>query len=179
MTRQVAFLRAINVGGHTVKMDELKRLFEEVGLSDVSTFIASGNVIFMSDGGGDGLEQRLSNHLETALGYGVDVFLRTDAEVASIAALEPFDGGALSDGASRHVAFLHAPPVADARDAVLAYSNDADRLSFAGRELHWLRLGSFSDSVLSGPKLEKALGVPTTVRNLNTVRKLAAKLPTR
>jgi uncharacterized protein (DUF1697 family) len=179
VTRQVAFLRAINVGGHNVRMDALKRLFEEVGLADVSTFIASGNVILVSDEGRDVLEQRLSSHLETALGYGVEVFLRTDAEIARIAETEPFDGMALSDGASRHVAFLHEPPTADARVAVLAYSNDTDRLSFDGRELHWLRQGSFSDSALSGPKLEKALGAPTTVRNLNTVRKLAAKLPTR
>ena len=179
MTRQVAFLRAINVGGHNVKMDALKRLFEEVGLSDVSTFIASGNVIFVSDDGGDALERRLSSHLEQSLGYGVEVFLRTDVEIARIAATEPFDGLALSDGASWHVAFLHESPPAAARDAVLAYSNDTDRLRFDGRELHWLRQGSFSDSVLSGPKLEKALGAPTTVRNFNTVRKLAAKLSTR
>ena len=43
MTRYIAFLRAINVGGHTVKMDQLRALFEELGLSNVETFIASGN----------------------------------------------------------------------------------------------------------------------------------------
>ena len=48
MPRHIAFLSAINVGGHTVKMDLLCRLFEELGLKDVETFIASGNVIFRS-----------------------------------------------------------------------------------------------------------------------------------
>ena len=48
MPRYVAFLRAINVGGHTVKMDQLRRLFERLGFSKVETFIASGNVIFES-----------------------------------------------------------------------------------------------------------------------------------
>ena len=48
MTRYIAFLRAINVGGHTVKMAELKRLFEALGFTNVETFIASGNVIFDS-----------------------------------------------------------------------------------------------------------------------------------
>ena len=47
-TRYVAFLRAINVGGHVVKMDRLRNLFEALGFSGVRTFIASGNVLFDS-----------------------------------------------------------------------------------------------------------------------------------
>ncbi len=48
MPKYVALLRAINVGGHTVKMDHLRRLFEALGFTNVETFIASGNVIFDS-----------------------------------------------------------------------------------------------------------------------------------
>ena len=44
--RFIAFLRALNVGGHVVKMDALKRHFERLGFADVETFIASGNVVF-------------------------------------------------------------------------------------------------------------------------------------
>ena len=49
MTRYIAFLRAINVGGRTVKMDELRTLFAAMGFAGVATFIASGNVIFAAD----------------------------------------------------------------------------------------------------------------------------------
>jgi uncharacterized protein (DUF1697 family) len=49
MTQYVAFLRGINVGGHRVKMDRLREIFEETGLSDVSTFIARGNVVFSTE----------------------------------------------------------------------------------------------------------------------------------
>jgi uncharacterized protein (DUF1697 family) len=45
MGRYIAFLRAINVGGHTVKMELLCRLFESFGYSNVETFISSGNVV--------------------------------------------------------------------------------------------------------------------------------------
>jgi uncharacterized protein (DUF1697 family) len=38
----------MNVGGQTVKMDQLRRLFEALGFTNVETFIASGNVIFDS-----------------------------------------------------------------------------------------------------------------------------------
>ena len=42
MTRYIAFLRAINVGGHTVKMDHLRQLFESLGFSEGETFLARG-----------------------------------------------------------------------------------------------------------------------------------------
>ena len=174
MTRHVAFLRAINVGGHTVKKDQLVAVFEGLGLAGVSTFLASGNVRFGSDDPTAELERRIAAALATTLGYGVETFVRTDDELAAVAGADPFGGAALESGESRHVAFLHLPPGQEALDAVLAYGNDGDVLAFVGRELHWLRRGPFSDSALSGPKLERALGVPTTVRNLNTVRRLAS-----
>ena len=74
MLQYIAFLRAINVGGHIVKMDELRRLFTELGFANVATLIASGNVIFQTDAAGDGrdLEWRIERHLQQALGYDVD-----------------------------------------------------------------------------------------------------------
>ena len=52
MPQYIAFLRGINVGGHRVKMDRLRELFEELSLRDVSTIISSGNVIFSAHSGG-------------------------------------------------------------------------------------------------------------------------------
>ncbi len=71
MPKYVAFLRAINVGGHTVKMDYLRGLFEAIGSRNVETFIASGNVIFDSKSkNAPALERRIEKHLEETLGYG-------------------------------------------------------------------------------------------------------------
>ena len=70
MPRLFAFLRAINVGGHTVTMAELRGQFEALGFSDVETFIASGNVIFTSRAkGGQALERRIEARLHQTLGY--------------------------------------------------------------------------------------------------------------
>ena len=90
MPRHIAFLRAINVGGHTVKMDLLCRLFEELGLKDVETFIASGNVIFRSPAKSASLEVKVERHLRQALGYEVATFIRNEAEIAAVAAYRPF-----------------------------------------------------------------------------------------
>jgi uncharacterized protein (DUF1697 family) len=99
VTRYVAFLRAINVGGHTVKMEALRRLFEGLRFAAVSTFIASGNVVFETDEGDPvALEQLIERALHVALGYEVATFLRTDAEVALVAAYAPFPELAFEPG---------------------------------------------------------------------------------
>ena len=64
MSKYIAFLRAINVGGHTVKMDVLRQLFESLGFANVETFIASGNVIFESKAGN---VKALEKKIETCL----------------------------------------------------------------------------------------------------------------
>src|SRR4030095_12804333 len=82
MPRYVAFLRAINVGGHIVKMDQLRKLFTQLGFTDVETFIASGNVLFTSPSkSGAALEAKIEKHLKAALGYEVATFVRTATEV--------------------------------------------------------------------------------------------------
>ena len=107
MKRHIAFLRAINVGGHTVKMDRLRDLFAGMGFANVETFIASGNVIFDAPAPGTAaLERKIETGLLTALGYRVDTFIRTPAELAAVAAKRPFgdaDHAALRTWCAAHV----------------------------------------------------------------------------
>ena len=174
MARYVAFLRAINVGGHTVKMAELKRLFEEMGLEEVSTFIASGNVIFESRARDvAALERKIEKGLEKALGYAVATFLRSTKELAAVAEHDPFPE---ARDATVYVTFLREAPGSAAREKVMALRTDEDDLHLHGRELYWLPAARISDSKLSGAQLEKALGAGT-MRNMTTVRKLAALHP--
>jgi uncharacterized protein (DUF1697 family) len=57
-------------------------------------------------------------------------------------------------------------------------SNETDHVVVHDRELYWHIRGRMADSTLGAPVFEKALGsVPATVRNLNTVRRLATKYP--
>src|SRR2546426_4439388 len=96
MPKYVAFLRAINVGGHTVKMDHLRLLFEALGFSNVETFIASGNVIFDSKSKNTkALEEKIEGCLYETLGYPVSTFIRSTVEVATIANYKPFNAAAL------------------------------------------------------------------------------------
>jgi uncharacterized protein (DUF1697 family) len=171
--RHVAFLRAINVGGHTVEMARLKKLFEQLGLGGVETFIASGNVIFEAAGAATALEKKIAAHLEKSLGYEVATFLRSPAELAAVLAHGAFPKPRA--GSTIHIGFLGVPATAAAKRQVLALASEIDDFHLNGRELYWRCAGRFSDSVVSGPKLEKALGQPTTMRKITTVEKLAKK----
>ena len=87
----IALLRGINVGGHTVKMDALRRYVEELGFGNVRTYIQSGNVFFATEETDRGaLAERIERHLRAALGYEVPVCLRTVAELERVVAADPF-----------------------------------------------------------------------------------------
>lgn len=174
MPRYVAFLRAINVGGRTVRMDALRRGFEDWGATNVETFIASGNVIFQTPRRGvESLEQSVESHLLQTLGFAVTSFVRTIPELAEIAAHQPFEVMALPKEARLFVGFMKRAPAAS---TIAGFCTDLDDFAVRGRELYWRRRGEMMQSVASGPKLEKILGTPITMRNVNTVQRLAARL---
>lgn len=172
-TRYVAFLRAINVGGHVVKMEVLRSLFEEMRLASVKTFIASGNVIFESSGKPQNLEQKIEQVLESALGYRVATFVRSIVEVNDTAAHQPFDPSELSGGAALFIGFLKIEPSPEAEARLTGLRNVVDDLRVVGREIYWLRRPDLGESRLSGAVLEKSLKGEATLRNVTTVRKIA------
>lgn len=176
MPRYIAFLRAINVGGHTIKMDVLRQQFEALGFSNVETFIASGNVVFETSAKNTRmLEKKIEQHLRAALGYEVSTFIRTEAELSAIARYQPFSPSALKSAQALNVAFL-----ADALDAVsqkklMALKTDIDDFHVQGREIYWLCRRKQSESTFSNAVLEKSIGRPSTLRGISTIQKMAAK----
>src|SRR5262245_2821414 len=108
MTQYVAFLRAINVGGHTVRMDALRRHFETWGGRNVETFIASGNVIFHTARRDQkAAERAIEAHIQKALGYPVLIYLRSIPEIAAVAAHAPFAQDEYERGGRLFVGFMH------------------------------------------------------------------------
>ena len=178
MPRYVALLRAINVGGHTVKMDVLRKHFSRMGFANVETFIASGNVLFdAKDDEPAALEERIAHELENSLGYAVATFLRTGAEVAAIVRHQPFDPAVIDpDQHALYIGFLPRKPSADTARKIVALRTPVDEFHVHKRELYWGCRGRFSDSVVSGNILDRTIAMPMTMRNVTTVRKLAAKV---
>ncbi len=178
MTRYIAFLRAINVGGHTVKMDALRAIFESLGFSNIETFIASGNVIFeTSSKDHKALEGKIEKKLKEALGYEVVTFIRTDAELAAIAAYKPFKKSELDAAMALNVAFLADPLDASSKKKLITLKTDIDDFHAHGREIYWLCLKKQSESTFSNVLFEKMTGLRATFRGINTIRKMTGKYP--
>jgi uncharacterized protein (DUF1697 family) len=175
--RAVALLRAINVGGHVVKMDRLKKLFEKAGFTGVETFIASGNVIFDASPTAKTatLERTVETMLEDALGYEVATFIRTGEELVAAAEHEPFPPAALKASLRFNVAFVKQSLDARSVKSVATLATAVEQFHVRGREIYWLSRVMQSESKVSNAVFEKTLGQPSTVRGISTVRKIAEK----
>lgn len=166
MKRYVAFLRAINTPPRWVKMNQLVEAFSGLGLKNVSTFIASGNVVFDTNHE-DRLASRIEGALLAKLGFEVPTFLRTAAEVIAVAEECPF-----STEDSVEVSFLYDVPQADKALALEASAVPPDRLAVVGRRVYWSHEGPRRDSRHSEARVVKTLGVITTQRSMRTIHRL-------
>lgn len=176
MPKYIAFLRAINVGGHTVKMDHLRCLFEAMGFSNVETFIASGNVILDSKTiSAKALESKIEKSLEVSLGYKVATFIRSIPELAAVAKYKPF-ADCDAEGNVLYIGFMSDSPLEESRQRLLSFKTQVDDFHIYGREVYWLCRKKLGESAFpGGAKFEKTLGMPATLRNSTTVRKIAQK----
>ncbi len=175
-TRYIAFLRGINVGGHRVKMADLAELFAELGFANVTTFIASGNVIFDANvKEAAGIERQIERHLELSLGYEAPTFVRTPTELADAIAGTPF---ASTDGVKNkhniHIGFLRESLGKEATRKLMSLAGAMDDFKVIGREFYWLCRGSTMESPVGWPVVAKTVGMPSTMRNLTMLRKLAS-----
>ena len=164
MTAWVALLRAVNVGG-TGKLarSELKAMCEELGFTAVTTYIASGNVVFASRKSEAAIKAVLEKRLAAYAGKPVGVLIRTAAEMAQVAAENPFPKLA----PNRTVAvFLDRAPAADALKDVRGQKDEKIRL---GRREIYIHYGDGMGS----SKLVIPAGKDGTARNMNTVATLA------
>ena len=177
MARYVAFLRGMNTGRRRVRNDDLCTCFEDLGLENVSAFLASGNVVFEAgSSSASRLEKTIEAGLESALGYEVKTFVRSAREVADIGGWQPFDGARLAKTTGNvQVLLLAKRPSAATSARVLELQTGEDRLAFEGRQLYWLPRGNLSASELDLRAVERALG-GSTMRAQRTMLRLSAKL---
>ncbi|SCW51085.1 Uncharacterized conserved protein, DUF1697 family [Paenibacillus tianmuensis] len=173
MTIYIALLRGINVGGHNkIKMAELKRTLETMGLYRVQTYIQSGNVLFESEEIPETLRLRIEGEIRAVFGISITVVMRTAEELERIIADCPYADIPLAEGESIHVSLLTEAPPQKVIDLLSASERDNDEYHIHGREIYFLFRQSILDSKLA--KHLNKLGDMVTTRNWNTMNKLAA-----
>ena len=165
MSRYVALLRAVNVGGTgKLPMATLVTMCQAAGFEQVRTYIASGNAVFASRLKERAVKELLEERLAAYAGKPVGVLVRTAEEIAAVLAANPFR----REPPSRTVAiFLDEPPAPGALEE--ARGRRSERLALGVREIYVAYGESMADSKLVIPVAKAG-----TARNINTVSKLAS-----
>jgi len=166
---RVLLLRAVNVGGATLPMASLRNLAEELGATDVSTYIASGNLLCTPPGDPDLFDRALEAAIQEKFGYFREVISRTPAELQAALKAYPFSRAAPK---WCHIYFLRAAPTKEAAAALQAES--PEDVSVIGKDLHIRYRAGVAASKLTAKLIHQTLGVVGTGRNLATVEELIA-----
>jgi uncharacterized protein (DUF1697 family) len=169
MTRRVALLRAVNVGGRKLPMAELRALCEKLGWSDVATYVQSGNVVFSAAGNSAELEEALEAAIAGRFGFEAPAFVRTSAEWKSYASANPFPREA-AETPNRLLLYVpKKPPAREAESAIQGRAADREVVKRSGEAL-WIHYPDGSGrSKLTPSLIDKAIGSPATSRNYRTV----------
>jgi uncharacterized protein (DUF1697 family) len=166
LARYVALLRGVNVGGRKVPMVDLRGVFEELGHTDVRTYIQSGNVVFDAKAGTPAkVRAVLERTIEDAFGFDVTVLLRTAADLGRTVKLNPY-------GTDAYVTFLDGVPdrkrVAELDPAPFA----PDEFSVVGQVVYVRCPNGYGRTKINNTFFERKLALRATTRNWNTVETL-------
>jgi len=172
----VSLLRGVNVGRHArISMDALRALYESLGFKGARTYVQSGNVVFRTrERDLARLEEQIETAIEGRFGFPCAVILRTADQMRAVAAQNPFAGRSEVIGGRLLVFFLAGDPAPEALQKVLAIPAEPEELRIDGSHLYVHFPNGMSQARLNWPAVDKALGVPMTGRNWNTVTRLLA-----
>ena len=169
MANYVAFLRGVNLGpNNKIAMPALRAMAEELGYTDVATYINSGNLIISSPKTTATLEREISKAIKDTFGRSIDVAVRTPEQLKKILAENPYPDGNPSQVT---VAFLTKAPAADAKQKVAAVAKDYEPVTFADQEVYVNYSQGIGRSKLA-EKFSTIIGVSSTVRNVRTIEKI-------
>ncbi len=180
MTVYVSLLRAMNVGGRSIKMDALRAIHESLGLTDVTTLLQSGNVVFSyAEKNRASLAKKIEDAIARECGFHSTVMLRDAAALRKIVKENPFPDAAENDPSHLVVMFLASTPDKDAAKRLAEAYEGPEEIRIRGDNATITYPNGIGRSKLTNALLEKQLGVAGTARNWNTVTKLLALAETR
>lgn len=176
MSRHLALLRAINLGGHkAVAMAELRDLLTRLGFGNVQSLLQTGNLVFDSDARtGAPLEGVLEREGKRRLGLETDWFVRGASEWKRLIARNPFPAEAARDPAHLLVVCLKAAPNAKQVKALQSAITGREVVRAVGHQAYIVYPDGIGRSRVTSALIERMLGTRGTGRNWNTVLKLGA-----
>ncbi|MEE3853393.1 DUF1697 domain-containing protein [Gordonia sp. LSe1-13] len=169
MSRRVVLIRAVNVGGAKLPMADLREMAAELGATDITTYIASGNLLCEPAGDPGDFDRALEKAITDRFGFEREVISRSRDDLVSALEAHPFD---VVDAKYSYIYCLTGTPAADkvAEFSERTFGDDVFRV--IGDDLHIRYAEGAGVSKLTAPVIAKGLGVQGTGRNLKTVQKL-------
>jgi uncharacterized protein (DUF1697 family) len=174
MQTWIALIRGINVGGKQLPMQALRDLLEDIGCTDVKTYIQSGNAVFCSRAtDATRLAQRIAKAIATDHGFEPFVLVLSREELAKVADANPYAKAVATEPKFVHAFFLAAVPKAPDLEGMRKVKAASESFVLDGRTLYLHTPAGFGVSKLA-ERAERLLGVPATARNWRTVTELLA-----
>ncbi|MET0190688.1 MAG: DUF1697 domain-containing protein [Pseudonocardia sediminis] len=168
---RVVLLRAVNVGGAQLPMASLREIAGGLGAVDPRTYIASGNLVADVPGDPEEFDRALERAVQAEHGFFREAISRTPQGMVDALAAHPFE---VVEPKWSYVTFLLRAPTADAIAKARTFAVGDDLWDVDGREMHIRYSAGAGRPQMKDASIGRALGVPGTARNLNTVRKLIA-----
>lgn len=176
MTRWIALLRGVNVGGgNKLDMAGFRSSLASLGYERVATYIQSGNAVFDAEGDEASVVAAIAATLVERHGLRVPVVVRDSTALAAIAERHPGlapAAGPVVDPKFLHVHFLDRAIEPQAASVLDPAAYAPDTFTVDGREIYASYPNGSGRSPLKIEVFERAFGVTATARNLNTVRAL-------
>ena len=175
MTKYCAFLRGINVNGTRMLMKDVCKVFVDEGLQNVTSVLATGNILFESDENPEVLKQNLEKAMSQKFNYDAHLFIKTEAEIANILNDNPFS----KDENFHNYIFVGTEIIGE---TLLNYfencaTNDREEAKLINNNFYWkVKKGETLDSEFGKILGKKSFKSEMTSRNLNTFEKILLKL---
>ncbi len=172
--KYVGLLKGVNVGGNNkVNMETLRAVCENIGFTNVKTYINSGNIIFdSSESTNDNLAKKISDAIEREFSLNIRVVVRSMDEINSIIAKNPF-AGKFEEEKNMHILFLNEPVPAEKAELLISQNTESEQYAVIDYEIYCLLNEGFLSSLLGKNYIDKKLKIPSTARNWRTVNKIA------
>ena len=174
MTTFISILRGINVSGQKrIKMDALRKMYENLGFRNVTTYVQSGNVVFTSNGIEiNALEQTISRQIEKDFGFDVPVIVLMADNLKQIIDNNPFAKNPNKDPAFLHVTFLSSKSDCCDFKTIKDKKQPEEDVFFTDKAVYLYCPNGYGQTKLTNNFLESKLKVTTTTRNWKTTNEL-------
>lgn len=174
MQTYISILRGINLGGHnTIKMEALKKLLSECGLSNIDTYIQSGNVVYQfKSTDTKKLDSIIRDKIAQEFSIEVPVITQTIDEFRLIVKNNPFAKNKTKDASFFHITFLSDKPQKENLDKITSIRYQPDEFAIIDKAVYLYCPNGYGNTKLSNKFLETKLKVAATTRNWKTANEL-------